>query len=82
MSKEYKKIEELKECPYCKSKDGYYEKIFYSGSGIYRYSFKKNETLENGDMYDCLTNKTSKYYYCLNCNKKIALNVNGVKNES
>lgn len=71
-----RKIEELKCCPYCKNNQGYYLKIQYSGSGIYRIAFPKNEEeiLTNDDMYDCLVSNESRYYYCLNCNKKIALN--------
>lgn len=67
-----KKIENIKECPHCKSKEGFYVKITYSGRGIYRYSYDKKELIENGDMYDCLLSQHSKYYYCLNCNKRIA----------
>lgn len=61
----------IKECPYCHSDIGYYEKYYYSGYGIVRYNF--DDTLaENGDMYDTVGGKlASKYYYCLNCNKKI-----------
>ncbi len=67
----------IKECPYCHNKDGYYQKLTYSGRGIYRYRFinekGEQEDIENGDMYDCLLNKTSKYYYCLNCHKRLGL---------
>ncbi len=67
----------IKECPYCHSKDGYYQKITYSGNGIYRYGFindiGEQESIENGDMYDYLSSKSSKYYYCLNCNKRLGL---------
>lgn len=65
----------IKECPKCHSKEGYYIKISYKGSGIYRYGFINNngeqEQIENGDMYDCLLSNYSKYYYCLNCHKRI-----------
>lgn len=61
----------INECPHCHSKEGYYQKIQYRGTGIFRYSFDKNKSIENGDMYDCLLNTSSKYYYCLNCNKRI-----------
>lgn len=67
----------IKECPKCHSKEGYYTKIRYSGSGIFRYSFindkGEQKIIENGDMYDCLLNETSKYYYCLNCHKRLGL---------
>lgn len=61
----------IKECPHCHSNIGYYAKYYYSGNGILRYSF--DGTIEdNSDMYDGVGAKlTSKYYYCLNCNKKI-----------
>lgn len=65
-------IKEMEKCPYCKSKDGYYVKIQYSGSGIYRYNYGDEQTIDNGDMYDYLTGEFSKYYYCLNCKKRIA----------
>ena len=61
----------IKECPHCKSKEGYYQKMSYSGSGIFRFNYD-GSIAENSDMYDCLFSKKSKYYYCLNCNKKIA----------
>ena len=65
----------IKECPKCHSKEGYYQKIKYSGTGIFRYSFINEkgeiEQIENGDMYDCLLSESSKYYYCLNCHEKI-----------
>lgn len=61
----------IKECPYCKSKDGYYQKISYSGSGIFRFNYD-DSIADNSDMYDCLFSVKSKYYYCLNCNKRIA----------
>ncbi len=61
----------IKECPYCHSDIGYYEKYRYSGEGIIRYNFDGN-LAENGDMYDSVLAKLkSKYYYCLNCDKKI-----------
>ena len=63
----------IKECPKCHSKDGYYTKHTYYGSGIFRYSFEKDKPIENGDMHDCLMSKISKYYYCLNCNKRIGI---------
>ena len=59
-----------KECPHCHSKEGYYIRYQYSGSGIYRFSFNSTE-MENGDMYDNLISIPSKHYYCLNCNKII-----------
>lgn len=61
----------IKECPYCHSDIGYYEKYYYSGNGIVRHNFDGTPA-ENGDMYDGLLAKSkSKYYYCLKCNKKI-----------
>ena len=69
-----KNIEELKECPFCHSNEGYYEKISYSGKGVFVYDFKTHEEKEdsNTEMYDCLNHKYFKSYYCLNCNKRIA----------
>jgi len=67
----------IKECPKCHSKKGYYIKIRYSGLGIFRYGFindkGEQKIIENGDMYDCLLNEASKYYYCLNCHKRLGL---------
>lgn len=67
----------IKECPKCHDKTGYYQKIKYSGRGIYRHGFindnGEQEIIDNEDMYDCLLNTSSKYYYCLNCDKRIGL---------
>lgn len=60
----------IKECPHCKSKEGYYLKITYSGVGIFRFNYDGSGA-DNGDMYDGVFPKTSKYYYCLNCDKRI-----------
>ncbi len=67
---------ELRECPHCHSKEGYYIKYQYSGSGIFRFNFyqtnsEEKHTVNNDDMYDGLLSKESKYCYCLNCNKRI-----------
>lgn len=44
----------IKECPKCHSKEGYYIKVSYKGSGIYRYGFINDdweqEQIENRDI--------------------------------
>lgn len=57
-------------CPHCESKEGFYGKYQYRGSGIVRFNYDGSET-ENGNMYDRLNTKESKYAYCLNCHKRL-----------
>jgi len=60
----------MKECPYCGSDDGYYTKSSVRGTVIMRSKFDGSDS-ENGDMYDYLTHKYGKTAYCLGCKKKL-----------
>lgn len=65
-------IDEICECPHCKSNLGYY--IIQRVSGIIHdnHLFGTKESY-NSAMHDGLKYKTiSKYYYCIECNKKIS----------
>lgn len=65
-----KNIKNVKQCPYCKSDFGFYQKSFMSG-------WIQDNTLFNGEkynteMWDSLREK--KYNptcYCIDCNKSI-----------
>lgn len=60
----------VEKCPHCDSKEGFYTKDYIKGSTIYRHNFDGSEA-ENGDYYDFLDHKTSKYVYCLHCKKRL-----------
>ena len=57
-------------CKHCGSKNGFYTKNQYKGSGIYLFNFD-GRLADNGSMYDCLTNIQSKYVYCQSCDKRL-----------
>lgn len=60
----------IKECPYCGSKE-YYIKQSFKGSCNYYIRFDGKE-IENGEMHDNTQYKnTSKYAWCAECHKRL-----------
>ncbi|TPG86860.1 hypothetical protein EEL32_12165 [Brevibacillus laterosporus] len=62
--------EPMKECPQCGSDEGYYMRMYASGSVKYYIGFDGSER-NNGDMYEHLNHKGGKVAYCSNCDKKL-----------
>lgn len=69
-----RKIEELKCCPYCKGTSGYYEKVQFSGNGKFYKNFDGECLIESSEAYDYLDSVSSKFLYCMDCDKRIAPN--------
>jgi hypothetical protein len=59
------------ECPYCNSTYGYYLKLRVSGTSEYNYNFDGTVHEENSQMHDSLNYVSSKYAYCMNCDKRL-----------
>ncbi|EOU2044929.1 hypothetical protein C4D43_09685 [Clostridium perfringens] len=68
MSKEYLN---MKECPYCKSDEGYFFRSSYRGKYHERYNFDGELDEEMGDIHDNAIYKQGKIAYCKNCGKKL-----------
>lgn len=60
----------IDKCPFCDSDEGYYSKDYVKGSTIWRHNFDGAEA-DNGDYYEGLSHRRSKYAYCLSCNKRL-----------
>tara|TARA_Y100001935_G_scaffold248360_1_gene245438 strand:- start:1142 stop:1366 length:225 start_codon:yes stop_codon:yes gene_type:complete len=71
MSKYSTPIEDITECPHCGSDFGYYTRSYASG-------WVQDNTLFSGEKYnsglhDNLTySRNSKFYFCMECDKRIA----------
>ncbi|MDU5491456.1 MAG: hypothetical protein E6094_00625 [Clostridium perfringens] len=68
MSKEYLS---MKECPYCKSDEGYFFRSSYRGTYHERYNFNGEIAEESGDIHDHATYKQGKIAYCRKCGEKL-----------
>ncbi len=78
-------ISKIKKCPHCGGNWGFYQKESYKGTCNFESPFysdvPKHEqvptegmAIDNGDIHDEAVYKlTSKYAYCVECKKKIAL---------
>jgi hypothetical protein len=64
------KITDFKECPHCGDEGGYYVKLYVSGWTRDIHDF--NGQPQNWHIHDSLKyGRETKYYYCLNCDKRI-----------
>lgn len=71
-----KELDELTECPHCRSDYGFYLYQFVSGKITTRVSFDKNARtdIDNSDIYGLITHsKPQKTIYCAECFEKIGL---------
>ncbi|XZI52491.1 hypothetical protein ACSXD3_06305 [Clostridium perfringens] len=68
MSKEYLK---MKECPYCKSDEGYFFRSSYRGTYHERYNFNGEIDEDIHDIHSDTVYKQGKIAYCRNCGKKL-----------
>ncbi len=58
-------------CPYC-GNDEFFIKQSYKGTCEYNMRFDLDYNVENGEMYENASFKTtSKYAYCNNCRKRL-----------
>lgn len=59
-------------CPHCGSNEGFYRKVRYNGSGIYRWPFSDTTPQpDNSDMYDRVNSRDSRRAWCVDCDKEI-----------
>lgn len=75
------KFSELKECPFCGSKQ-FYTLNYMHGTGLYRQRFDGKEPKNNEDMYDCLNIKEGAKAYCDRCGKYIGNVLNDTLSKS
>ncbi len=64
------KNDPIKECPHCKSDEGYFIKMQVTGSVKCHVGFDGTER-DNSDMYGQLIHKGGNVAYCSNCQKKL-----------
>jgi hypothetical protein len=65
------RIEDITACPHCGSTFGYYRKVRYKGSYNDTALFEDRQPY-NSAMWDgAVETYISKYYFCVDCHKKI-----------
>lgn len=65
------KSKELKECPYCGSDYGYFQKVSFSGKSEYNTPFVVNSIVDNSQLHDGVRYKQNKTKYCIDCRNKL-----------
>lgn len=58
---------QLAKCPFCGNEE-FYNKMAYRGTGLYFSNFDGSE-MDNTNMYDCVSSKTSGRAYCSQCHR-------------
>jgi hypothetical protein len=61
----------MDKCPYCGNDYDFYTKDYIQGSSWFFHSFKGDEEMDNGSMYDTLSHYKGKVAYCGKCNKQL-----------